>query len=95
MSKTKAESDRDLKKVTFQEIRDRFLEMIHLLAAGQKPDRSMTEKKLMYPVGKAAQKAGVSRQSLQYYLMVGLLEPTQIPLREGGYLMQTQSIRSD
>jgi ribonuclease P protein component len=37
MSKTKAESDRDLKKVTFQEIRDRFLEMIHLLAAGQKP----------------------------------------------------------
>ena len=38
----------------------------------------MTEKKLMYPVGKAAQKAGVSRQSLQYYLMVGLLEPTQI-----------------
>lgn len=32
----------------------------------------------MYPVGKAAQKAGVSRQSLQYYLMVGLLEPTQI-----------------
>ncbi len=32
----------------------------------------------MYPVGKAAQKAGVSRQSLQYYLMVGLLEPTEI-----------------
>ncbi|MHC4835136.1 MAG: MerR family transcriptional regulator [Planctomycetota bacterium] len=27
-------------------------------------------------IGKTAQKAGVSRQSLQYYLMVGLLEPT-------------------
>lgn len=38
----------------------------------------MTEKKPLYPVGKAAEKAGVSRQSLQYYLMVGLLEPTQI-----------------
>lgn len=30
------------------------------------------------PIGKAAKKAGVSRQSLQYYLMVGLLEPTQV-----------------
>ncbi|OHB65957.1 MAG: hypothetical protein A2Y77_05110 [Planctomycetes bacterium RBG_13_62_9] len=29
-------------------------------------------------VGEAAKKAGVSRQSLQYYLMVGLLEPTQV-----------------
>lgn len=29
-------------------------------------------------IGKAAEKAGVSRQSLQYYLMVGLLEPTQV-----------------
>lgn len=27
-------------------------------------------------IGKTAQKAGVSKQSLQYYLMVGLLEPT-------------------
>ena len=38
----------------------------------------MTEKKQLYPVGKAAEKAGVSRQSLQYYLMVGLLEPTEV-----------------
>lgn len=30
------------------------------------------------PIGKAAEKAGISRQSLQYYLMVGLLEPTEI-----------------
>jgi DNA-binding transcriptional MerR regulator len=29
-------------------------------------------------IGTAAKKAGVSRQSLQYYLMVGLLEPTEI-----------------
>jgi MerR family transcriptional regulator, thiopeptide resistance regulator len=29
-------------------------------------------------VGQAAKKAGVSRQSLQYYLMVGLLEPTAV-----------------
>lgn len=29
-------------------------------------------------IGDAAKKAGVSRQSLQYYLMVGLLEPTEV-----------------
>lgn len=29
-------------------------------------------------IGQAAEKAGVSRQSLQYYLMVGLLEPTKV-----------------
>ncbi len=29
-------------------------------------------------IGRAAEKAGVSRQSLQYYLMVGLLEPTEV-----------------
>lgn len=32
----------------------------------------------LVPIGKAAEKAGVSRQSVQYYLMVGLLEPTQV-----------------
>lgn len=30
------------------------------------------------PIGRAAEKAGISRQSLQYYLMVGLLEPTEV-----------------
>jgi len=35
------------------------------------------EKKLM-PIGAAAKKAGVSRQSLQYYLMVGLLDATEV-----------------
>jgi len=29
-------------------------------------------------IGRAAKKAGVSRQSLQYYLMIGLLEPTAV-----------------
>ena len=37
----------------------------------------MSQKKLM-PIGTAAKKAGISRQSLQYYLMVGLLEPTEV-----------------
>ncbi len=37
----------------------------------------MNNKKLM-SIGAAAKKAGISRQSLQYYLMVGLLEPTEV-----------------
>ncbi len=37
----------------------------------------MSKKNLM-PIGAAAKKAGISRQSLQYYLMVGLLEPTEV-----------------
>lgn len=32
----------------------------------------------LMPIGEAAKKAGVSRQSLQYYLMIGLLEPSQV-----------------
>jgi len=35
------------------------------------------ERKLL-PIGAAAKKAGISRQSLQYYLMVGLLEPFEV-----------------
>ena len=38
----------------------------------------MSEKSKLLPIGKAAKKAGISRQSLQYYLMVGLLEPTEV-----------------
>ncbi|HEV56440.1 MAG TPA: MerR family transcriptional regulator [Phycisphaerales bacterium] len=38
----------------------------------------MDENKGLMQIGAAAKKAGVSRQSLQYYLMVGLLEPTQV-----------------
>ena len=37
----------------------------------------MAEKNQLVSIGKAAAKAGVSRQSVQYYLMVGLLEPTE------------------
>ena len=36
-----------------------------------------THKKLL-SIGKAARQADVSKQSLQYYLMVGLLEPTEV-----------------
>jgi len=36
------------------------------------------EKRKLASIGIAAEKAGISRQSLQYYLMVGLLEPTEI-----------------
>jgi DNA-binding transcriptional MerR regulator len=38
----------------------------------------LSEKSRLAPIGTAAKKAGISRQSLQYYLMVGLLEPTEI-----------------
>jgi len=38
----------------------------------------LNEKDKLVPIGAAAKKAGISRQSLQYYLMVGLLEPTEI-----------------
>jgi len=37
----------------------------------------VSQKKLM-SIGIAAKKAGISRQSLQYYLMVGLLEATEV-----------------
>jgi len=36
------------------------------------------KKRDLLSIGVAAEKAGVSRQSLQYYLMVGLLEPTEV-----------------
>lgn len=38
----------------------------------------MAQKSELMPIGAAAKKAGVSRQSLQYYLMVGLLEPAEV-----------------
>ena len=38
----------------------------------------MSEESKLASIGTAAKKAGVSRQSLQYYLMVGLLKPTEI-----------------
>jgi DNA-binding transcriptional MerR regulator len=38
----------------------------------------LNQKSKLTSVGAAAKKAGISRQSLQYYLMVALLEPTEI-----------------
>ena len=38
----------------------------------------MSRKNKLMAIGKAAEKAGISRQSLQYYLMVGLLEAAEI-----------------
>jgi DNA-binding transcriptional MerR regulator len=38
----------------------------------------LSQKSKLTSVGAAAKKAGISRQSLQYYLMVALLEPTEI-----------------
>ena len=38
----------------------------------------MSGKGNLLSIGIAAKKAGISRQSLQYYLMVGLLEPTEV-----------------
>ncbi|MCJ7692504.1 MAG: MerR family transcriptional regulator [Sedimentisphaerales bacterium] len=38
----------------------------------------MSETRGLMSIGLAAKKAGISRQSLQYYLMVGLLEPTEV-----------------
>lgn len=40
--------------------------------------KSDKEPKKLLSIGAAAQKAGVSRQSVQYYLMVGLLAPTRV-----------------
>jgi len=36
------------------------------------------QKSKLMPIGQAAKKAGISRQSLQYYLMVGVLKPAVI-----------------
>ena len=38
----------------------------------------MDQKAELVSIGAAAKKAGISRQSLQYYLMVGLLEATEV-----------------
>ena len=40
--------------------------------------QAVSKKSELVSIGAAAKKAGISRQSLQYYLMVGLLEPTEV-----------------
>lgn len=52
---------------------------------------SNDKKTKLMQIGPAARKAGVSRQSLQYYLMVGLLEPT-IVTPTGRRLFDQQAI---
>ena len=37
----------------------------------------MSRKSELISIGKAAKKAGISRQSLQYYLMVGLIDAVE------------------
>ncbi len=38
----------------------------------------MNDKDNLMQIGTAAKKAGISRQTLQYYLMLGLMEPVRI-----------------
>ena len=51
-----------------------------------------TEKKLMQ-IGAAAKKAGISRQSLQYYVMIGLMEPSEVS-ETGRRLFDEKSIEN-
>ena len=37
----------------------------------------MGKKEKLMQIGQAAKQAGISRQSLQYYLMLGLMDPTK------------------
>jgi DNA-binding transcriptional MerR regulator len=45
---------------------------------GRNKGTILGKKGKLVPIGTAAKKAGVSRQSLQYYLMIGLLEATEV-----------------
>jgi DNA-binding transcriptional MerR regulator len=38
----------------------------------------LTDEKKLMQIGITAKLAGISRQTLQYYLMIGLLEPTEV-----------------
>lgn len=51
----------------------------------------MGPKTRLVPIGVAAKMAGVSRQSLQYYLMMGLLEPTEVT-RTGRRLFDPKTV---
>jgi len=52
----------------------------------------VTRKSKLVPIGDAAKKAGISRQSLQYYIMLGLLEPTEVT-PTGRRLFDEQTIK--
>jgi len=38
----------------------------------------MADDRKLMQIGDTAKQAGISRQSLQYYLMLGLMEPTEV-----------------
>lgn len=38
----------------------------------------MEQKENLVSIGQAAKKAGISRQSLQYYIMLGLIKPPEV-----------------
>jgi len=52
----------------------------------------LAKKSKLTAIGAAAKKAGISRQSLQYYLMVGLVEPTEVT-RTGRRMFDERSIK--
>lgn len=62
------------------------LRTIFLLSSIRRPEKlkeeflenRMADNEKLMQIGAAAKEAGVSRQSLQYYLMLGLLEPTKV-----------------
>ena len=51
----------------------------------------MGKKTKLVSIGAAAKKAGISRQSLQYYVMIGLMEPTEVS-QTGRRLFDEKSI---
>ena len=52
----------------------------------------MTNAKKLLSIGPAAKKAGISRQSLQYYLMMGLLDATEVT-KTGRRLFDEKSLQ--
>ena len=54
--------------------------------------KATQDKKEIMQIGQAAKEAGVSRQSLQYYLMVGLLEPVEVTL-SGRRMFDGESVK--
>lgn len=51
----------------------------------------MEQNKDLLTIGKAAEKAGVSRQTLQYYVMIGLIEPSDVT-ETGRRMFNTRAI---
>jgi len=52
----------------------------------------LQRKSRLRPIGQAAKEAGISRQSLQYYIMLGLVEPAEVT-QTGRRLFDDENIR--